>query len=384
MTQNPELMALLEAAQRANSIDLALLDRILAVEGSLDVHLETILNHFGPRPIDDDVGPLGAGAGAASASGPVPAAAPDVRFLTAAEELRLSKRIEFTKKRLAWTVALAGVAPEVQQRYRALTEVELGFVPAPVRIPPDEADIRERWQEYLVQRNWLIEVNLPLVERISMRYRTYGIPGGDLIQHGSLGLIRAADKFDWRKNVRFRTYAEWWIRQAIERATDTDREVIHVPRPMRQKLSKANHLHRASGSTQPLDPSRFAEMMQLDRAAAARVFSIKSGIVSLERSGQDDGHSLKNDLIGTDLGHRDEVEEEEHVKRRLDGLISELPSRERRVLYLRYGLAGESEHTLEEVGDILGISRERVRQLQLRALDQLRERSPDARCPLGE
>jgi RNA polymerase primary sigma factor len=354
---------------------LSRLDRLLEPIESLDAGLSERLVELGDRPLVDD-GPQAIAPARHVEFDPltslhVPGDAP----LDARDEVRLAKRIEFARLRLGYTIAAAEVSESVRERYLALCEAEAsrfrGLVGSPGQPRLDAKSIHGRWREWLHFRNELIEHNLALVERIALRYRTYGIPHGDLVQHGNLGLIRAADKFDWRRNVRFRTYAEWWIRQSIERATDTDREVIHVPRPMRQKLSKANHLNRKQGGTR-LDANRFAELMGIDREAAAHAFAIKSGIVSLDRAGPDDGRPMREDLIGPDLSSRDEHETIEHLRVRLGGMIGHLSDREREVLNLRFGLDGSEPRTLEEVGSKLGISRERVRQLQARAIDQLR------------
>ena len=357
------------------ALTLSELDELLAVPGALDDNALETVRRSGRVPIVDDP----------PDDLPVDPGSAGRRFLSAKEEAIYARRIEFSRRRMIWTAHVSTCPSETRDRYLDAVDgaEEFADEKAPRGESYDEDDIHARWNEYLRHRNRLIEANLALVERIAMRYRTYGIPSADLVQHGNLGLIRAADKFDWRKNVRFRTYAEWWIRQAVERATDTDRDVIHVPRPMRQKISKANHINRAEGHNKPLDASRFAELMGVERGAAARVFSIKSGIASLERSGPEEGQPIKNDLVGPDLSGRAETEETEHLRTRLDDMMSELPERERRVINLRYGLEGDAPRTLEEVGSMLKISRERVRQLQNRAIGHLRVVAPDPRVGVG-
>jgi len=372
--KNPLHRLLSEAAQH-DAIPSLALHEILAQPDALDRQLGRILGSLGQIPIEAD------GPDPSFGVHKVDSEAAPSPYLDAESEVALSKAIEFTRRRLEWTASISDCDEPTRERY--LDRIERTTLPTIADqnrlIAVGEAEVRARLHEHLMFRNQLVEANLALVDRIAFRYRTYGIPHGDLAQHGNLGLIRAADKFDWRKNVRFRTYAEWWIRQAIERATDTDRDVIHVPRPMRQKISKANRLHRAMGGTQPLDPRRFAELMDIEPTAAARVLSIKSGIASLERAGLEEGSPIKNDLEGPDLGRRSESEQMEHLRARIGGMMGELPEREQRVLFLRYGLKGEDPRTLEEVGAILEISRERVRQLQMRALDHLRIASADPR-----
>lgn len=383
-----ELTRELDVARRRGEIPYSLLDRLLERPRALDRGLARLLGACGDLPLRDDrlptriLGELEADLGATAGS-PLKRYLARTRVLSQIEESRLARRIEFARRRLERAATLSREPEAVRTAYFDRIETPEGdrrnAAAAAAQVAPDQALLETRWREYLALRNDLVESNLPLVDRIAGRYRTYGIPHADLVQHGCVGLIRAATKFDWRKGVRFRTYAEWWIRQAIERATDTDRDVIHVPRPMRQKISKANRLHRAAGAERPLDSRSFARLMHVDAGAAARVFSIKSGIASLEQSGNEESHSLKNELLGPDLARRAEREEHDHLRHRLDGLIDVLPEREQKVINLRYGLAGESPHTLEEVGQILRISRERVRQLQLRAIDHLRLAGADPR-----
>ena len=383
-----ELKVELASARRKGELAYTLIDRVLERPRALDGELSRILAECGQTDLFDDL--LAArllGREERSVGSTSPSSYH--RFLTRAqilgadEEARMAKRIEFARRRLERTILISKVAPEIREQY--FTRIETPEVARDSRAglqladAPGEDSLRTRWTEYLRLRNDLIEANIPLVERIALRYRTYGIPHVDLVQHGDIGLIRAATKFDWRKNVRFRTYAEWWIRQAIERATDTDRDIIHVPRPMRQRLSKANRLNRALGNDTPLDSREFSKLMDVDRGTAARVFSIKSGIASLDQTSLDEDRPMRGDLIGPDLSGREDRDESEYLQNRLGRMLGQLPEREQQVISLRYGLSGETPRTLEQVGQLLEISRERVRQLQLRAIDQLRTASADPR-----
>lgn len=387
MFPNHALDPVLSDLAQVESLDTARLDHLLEHPAALGEELLLLLEAVADRDVTvvDDEAPADlfpGGKASESAFAPMFGAA---RPFTFDDEIRIAKRIEFTRARLAYVLANADVSEEVRSHYVKLTGTDIArFIGKwPLHLAaPSVAAIERRWSEWLAYRNDLIEHNLALVERIALRYRTYGIPHGDLVQHGNLGLIRAADKFDWRHNVRFRTYAEWWIRQSIERATDTDRDVIHVPRPMRQKLSKAQRIHRKEGGAK-LDAAKFAELMGIDREAAAHAFSIKSGVVSLDRTADDDGRPMRNDLVGADLGAREETEVHEHLKARLSLLLGDLPTREQNVLSMRFGLDGNEPRTLEEVGERLGISRERVRQLQARALGQLRDSVVDPRDPFA-
>ncbi len=375
----------LDAARPLTEITITNLDEILAEPQSLELSLPDVLEALDGKPIRDDrvVESL---TSARASSGlrhdsPFARCVDEMCRMSVEDEVRVAKRIDFARLRMEQTLARVRVPDDERVEYYDLVDTptarRLDTDPEGAR--DDDGELHERLEEFLAQRNEMVEKNVPLVQRIALRYRTYGIPSGDLEQHGTIGLIRAADKFDWRRRVRFRTYAEWWIRQAIERATDTDRDVIHVPRPMRQKISRANHLNRLSGADRPLDANRFAELTGVDREAARHALTIKSGMKSLERSGPLDGLTLRDTLEGPDLGAAREREEIDHLRSRVSGLLSQLPPREATVLHMRFGLDGSEPRTLEEVGHELHISRERVRQLQVRALLHLRDSAADPR-----
>lgn len=372
--------SLLSIVRQTGEVPVSSLDTTLTDGRFLDENLVELLDGLGQAPLTDDRFAVRILAGDGEVHSPtrVDRFVERARFLNAETESKLAKRIEFTRRRFERAVLLSPLPEAVKAQHLSALygpHDPRMATPAPADATvPTSKDLDERWDEYLAQRNELIESNIALLEHLATRYRTYGIPHVDLVQHGSLGLIRAVDKFDWRRNVRFRTYAELWIRQAIERATDTDRDLIHVPRPIRQKISKANHIHRRSGRLEKLDAQRFVELTGVDMTAAAHALNVKSGIASLDSSFFDDGRSLKDNVADHDEDGVMVDAERDHMRSRVVGLMAQLPAREAKVLNLRYGLAGEQPHTLEEVGELMHISRERVRQLQNRAIDQLRDR----------
>ncbi len=378
----------LEAIRGLPDVPITLLDELLSDPSALEQHREKLLEAVDGKRIRDDrvaeplvtdrITSLG------RYDTPFGRYVDEMNRLSAEDEVRIAKRIDFARFRMEQTMARVPMSDERRREIFDRIDTPMCRRPQLGAAPgsdddANEHELQERLDEFLARRNEMVEKNIALVQRIAFRYRTYGIPVSDLEQHGTIGLIRAADKFDWRRKVRFRTYAEWWIRQAIERATDTDRDVIHVPRPMRQKLSRANHLNRLSGSDRPLDAARFAELTGVDRHAASRTMTIKSGVKSLERSGPDDERTLRDSLEGPDLGGAQERVELDHLRARVRGLLSQLSAREATILHLRFGLDGGEPRTLEEVGHELHISRERVRQLQVRALLQLRDGGADPR-----
>jgi RNA polymerase primary sigma factor len=224
----------------------------------------------------------------------------------------------------------------------------------------------------------LIESNLRLVMAITRNYTKASVPLLDLIQEGNLGLIRAVEKFDYRLGFKLSTYATWWIRQAITRALADQGRTIRLPvhvadqvrrllrsrRQLAQKLNREPTLAELARDTQQSE-ERVRELLELVETP-----------VSLETP-VGDGESLYGDLIEDVNSLAPHEQSAEQARgRELAGALDQLNPRMRRVLSLRFGLDGESPQTLEEVGGELGITRERVRQLETRALRELRQTAP--------
>ena len=225
-------------------------------------------------------------------------------------------------------------------------------------------------------RSKLIEKNLRLVIPVAKKYRGMGLPFGDLIQEGNLGLMRAADKFDPEKGFRFSTYATWWIRQAVQRAVADKGRTIRVPVHMGEKIRKMARIYNALSAELEREPTdeEVAERLGWD---VDRVKDVKSAIpdaTSLNQplSSEEDSSEL-GDLLEDEResGVAGEVVQELEIHRVMEA-VERLPERQRRVLVRRYGLDGEKPATLADLSEELGISRERVRQLQREAERSLR------------
>jgi len=226
-------------------------------------------------------------------------------------------------------------------------------------------------------RHKLIESNLRLVIAIARQYMSTGVPLIDLIQEGNLGLMRAAEKFDYRRGCHFGTYATWWIRQAVNRAATDQSRLIHLPEHVAARLRKvrrvAAQLSQASG-VEPL-PGHIAEAAHIDVDEVTHLLSLIEQPVSLDAPVDDEAHySLADTIEDHAASSLPETASQHLLSEGLHQALALLSPRERTVITLRYGIDDGRSRTLLEVGQELGISRERVRQIEVAALKKMRSR----------
>lgn len=227
-------------------------------------------------------------------------------------------------------------------------------------------------------RNRMIESNLRLVVKIARRYYNRGMEFSDLIEEGNLGLLRAVEKFDPERGFRFSTYATWWIRQTIERAimnqTRTIRLPIHVVRELNSCLTASKELRK----TQEREPTsgEIAEVLHRSIDDVEAMMELNEHMVSLDTQIANDngvGKTLGEALADKNAVNPEEALESERLQASLTECLTELNDKQREVLSRRFGIGGYDRQTLEEVGDAVGLTRERVRQIQMTGLKQLRE-----------
>jgi RNA polymerase primary sigma factor len=279
-------------------------------------------------------------------------------LLSAEEEVELAKRIERGRE-ASKKIASAVNSPEDQEKMRTLIE--------------------DGW----AAREHLVTANSRLVISVAKKYIGRGVPFSDLIQEGNIGLIRATKKFDYRRGHKFSTYATWWIRQAVTRAIADHGRTIRLPVHMGDQINKMARIsHRM---TQELGSSPTTEELALEMSLPPEkieyMLEVSQRPLSLETPTHEDEDSVLGDFIyDTSSPEPSEQVSESIMQDQIQDVLSSLPPREAVVLQLRYGLADGKSYTLEDVGRKMGVTRERVRQIEAQAMKRLRH--PELRMKL--
>ena len=259
---------------------------------------------------------------------------------------------------------------------------------APLLTAEEEVELAKRIEEGDVEAlQRFVRSNLRLVVSIAKRYVGRGLSLLDLIQEGNLGLIRAVQKYDWRRGYRFSTYATWWIRQAITRAIADQGRTIRLPVHMIDSITRYRRtvMQLTQELGRPPRAEEVAEAMSVPPEKVEQFIRAAQRTISLEKPIGEDEEGTLADLIADEVARSPEEEAVETLLQRdVAEVLEELTPRERLVLQLRFGLGNGSPHTLSEVGQQLDISRERVRQIESEALRKLRRRAADRLAAYAE
>ncbi len=276
-----------------------------------------------------------------------------VPLLTADEEVDLAQRIERGRM--------------------AREELARGNVSSNRRM-----ELRDLIEDGWAAREHLVTANSRLVISVAKKYMGRGVPFLDLIQEGNIGLIRATKKFDYRRGHKFSTYATWWIRQAVTRAIADQGRTIRVPVHMGDQINKLLRVQHQLTQKLGRDPSidELADALDVTPKKVENMIKVSRRPLSLETPTDNEDDSVLGDFIEDDeIPAPDETATYNLLKEHLSVILNSLPPREVRILQLRYGLLDGQAYTLEEVGRKMGVTRERVRQIEAQALSRLRHPS---------
>jgi len=277
-----------------------------------------------------------------------------------------------------WAARLVDVADEVKRTQRKLLALqeESGLTVSEVKeinrgMSIGEAKSRRAKKE-------MVEANLRLVISIAKKYTNRGLQFLDLIQEGNIGLMKAVDKFEFRRGFKFSTYATWWIRQAITRSIADQARTIRIPVHMIETINKLNRISRQMVHEKGREPTpeELGERMEMTEDRVRRVLKIAKEPISMETPIGDDEDSHLGDFI-EDSNMESPVDSsiEEGLREATRDVLNSLTAREAKVLRMRFGIDMNTDHTLEEVGKQFDVTRERIRQIEAKALRKLRHPS---------
>jgi RNA polymerase primary sigma factor len=287
----------------------------------------------------------------------------------------LGKHVKGAKK---YSQALARFTDEIERRQKKLAELEVNFKLSINDIKEINREVSIGEAKARRAKKEMVEANLRLVISIAKKYTNRGLQFLDLIQEGNIGLMKAVDKFEYRRGYKFSTYATWWIRQAITRSIADQARTIRIPVHMIETINKLNRISRQMLQEMGREPTpdELAVRMEMPEDKVRKVLKIAKEPISMETPIGDDEDSHLGDFIeDTSVTSPIDQATMESLRETTHSVLSQLTPREAKVLRMRFGIDMNTDHTLEEVGKQFDVTRERIRQIEAKALRKLRHPS---------
>jgi len=388
-----EVGKIIKEAREKKVLPLEMLDAILADDDSFQNNLEKLNRQPDAFVVKFPDGEEEGGNGKGLKNAPSYSAGRDIYFqyisevrknrrMTRNEEYLFAKRMEFFRCRLHKIVRSMKLPAKKTEFFMQNSSclgrpdsVNLGPLCEQLgRCPRGKKNkIHANCQAYNKCRAMYVERNLHLVVNLTQPYRTYGIPIMDLIQEGNTALIRAVEKYDWRKQVRFQTYAAFWVRQAVERAISANKGIVRVPNYIQQKMRRFRREGKLSANKNEVSARDVSEAFEMSNEVAGHLLETDRGHISLDAVSSDDENSNLADLVIEEPEEFVSEDEIAMLKKRLHAALDDLTDQERTIIRHRFGLGEADLKTLDELGEMMNVSRERVRQVQIRALQKLKK-----------
>lgn len=295
-----------------------------------------------------------------------------VSLLTGEQEVELAMRIQDL-------VYLEGVREQLEEEAKRRKQTsEVSNFDWAIAANVTERELKERLDAGKRAKNQMIQANLRLVVSIAKRYANKSMSFQDLIQEGCVGLIRGAEKFDFKRGYKFSTYAHWWIRQAVTRSISDQSRTIRLPVHLFEIISRMSKVERQLVMKYGRDPTteEIAEVMDMTVEKINQIQKASLVPISLSQSvNDDDSRTVEETLVDDHAEHPDDATGKVLLKEDLENVLNTLSPRERDVLRLRYGMDDGRVKTLEEIGNVFSVTRERIRQIEAKALRKLRQPS---------